>query len=173
MLELFLEYRAEGQSILAWLLCLAAIVWGGGPERAIALVWLVLFKGLDSIFRDILGAQFRVDELSAFFAFNDLLALVAFVIVAVNANRLYTLWIAAFQIVAMLAHVAREMVEQVSAMSYVILAFGPGYFQLALLAGGLIMHVKRVRRNGPYRGWRRGVHFAGWQALVSTVGRRA
>lgn len=173
MLSLVLEYRAEAQSIAAWMICLAALVWGGGPEKAIALTWLVLFKGLDTVYRAIWGAQFSHNNLEILSAINDFMALVAFVVIALNANRLYALWIAAFQVLAMLAHVVRELVDQVSAIAYTILAFAPGYFQLGLMAGGLILHARRKRLHGAYRDWRLGNHAAGWQLFLSRFEFRA
>lgn len=170
MWSLALEYRDEVQSVAAWLICLAALVWGSGPERAIALVWLVIFKGLDNAFRALWATEFRADELSAYFAFNDVLALAAFVLVALHANRLYPLWFAAFQLLAVLAHLARELAEQISSISYAILAIAPGYFQLAILAGGLFMHRRRLRRYGPYRDWRLGERAPRWQAALSRPG---
>ncbi|MEP5938060.1 MAG: hypothetical protein ABJ239_07020 [Erythrobacter sp.] len=153
MLALILEYRAEAQSIFSWLLCLAALVWGGGPERAIALVWLVLFKLVDAVYETIWGATFRPEQLDIFSATNDTLALVILVVVAVKANRMYPLWIAAFQVLATLSHFANAMAEHITPIAYVILAVTPGYFQLLLLTGGLYAHMRRARKHGTYRDW--------------------
>lgn len=170
MLNLAFEYRDEFQSIAAWLICSAALVWGGGPERAIALTWLVLFKAVDNTVRVVWGTQFMPDGLAMFAAVNDLAALAIFVFVALQANRVYTLWIAALQLLVLLAHVARGLADQISPISYTILAFAPGYFQLCLLAGGLFLHTKRRRRFGGYRDWRPGVGTKGWMlALSKTV----
>lgn len=172
MLSLALEYRDEFQAFAAWLICFAALIWGGGPERAIALTWLVLFKGLDKAAQLIWGTQFLPDQLGMFFAANDLLALAAFVTVALHANRMYTLWIASFQVLAVLAHMARELADQISPISYAIMAIAPGYFQLGLMAGGLILHVRRKRSHGHYRDWRQGETAAAWQAFLSSFGHR-
>lgn len=167
MLSLALEYRDEAQSMAAWLICFAAFIWGGGPERGIAVVWVLVFKGLDIAMSLSWQAAFRGDQISTLYAVSDLLALVCFILIAVNANRMYTLWIASFQMLAVLAHVAREMSDQISAISYAVLAFAPGYFQLGLMAGGVMLHVQRERRNGPYRDWRQGQDSPGWQLLLS------
>lgn len=167
MLGLILEYRDEVQSLAAWLICVAAFVWGGGPERGIAVAWIVIFKGLDTALSISSLGSFRGDALSTIYAASDLLALACFVLVAVHANRLYPLPIASLQVLAVLAHVARELSDQISAISYAVLAFFPGYFQLGLLAGGVVLHVRRTRLNGPYRDWREGNGAAAWQQLLS------
>jgi hypothetical protein len=153
MLELILEYRDEAQSLFAWLLCIAALIWGGGPERAIGLVWLVLFKIIYGVYEAIWDPIFRPEQLDIISATNDTLALVIFVIVAVKANRMYPLWIAAFQVLATLSHFANAMAEHITPIAYVILAVTPGYFQLLLLAGGLYAHMRRSREHGAYRDW--------------------
>ncbi len=153
MLALFLEYRDEAQSVFAWILCVAALVWGGGPERAVALVWLVLFKVIDGIHDSLVTESFRPDQFDGFSATIDILALVVLVIVAVRANRVYPMWIAAFQVLATLSHFANVIGDHVSPIAYVILAVTPGYFQLLLLAGGLWSHIRRIRKHGEYRDW--------------------
>lgn len=173
MIGLVLEYRDEIQSVAAWLVCIAALVWGGGPEKAIGLIWLVLFKGLDNLVRVGLPTNLSNEIAHSFYVVNDLFALAAFVVIAVHANRFYTLWIASFQVLAMLAHLAKELSDHISSISYAVLAFMPGYFQLGLLAGGLILHVRRRRRTGPYRDWRLGNAAPGWQLLLSRRGHKA
>lgn len=83
----------------------------------------------------------------------DSAALIILVIVAVRANRMYPLWIAAFQILATMSHFANAMANHISPIAYVILAVTPGYFQLLLLATGLFGHMRRVREHGAYRDW--------------------
>ena len=153
MLALLLEYRAEAQSVFTWLLCFAALIWGGGPERAIALVWLVLFKIVDGVYDTIWSPAFKPEELDVFSATNDTVALIILVIVAVRANRMYPLGIAAFQVLATMSHFVNAVADHISPIAYVILAVTPGYFQLLLLAGGLYAHRNRVREHGSYRDW--------------------
>ena len=173
MLSLALEYRDEAQSLAAWLICIAAFVWGGGPERGIAAIWIIVFKGLDIALSLPWQGYLQGIDVRALYVASDLFALAAFAMIAVHANRFYTLWIASFQVLAMLAHVAKELSDHISTISYAVLAFMPGYFQLGLLAGGLMLHVRRRRRNGPYRDWRLGHAAPGWQLLLSHRGHKA
>lgn len=157
MIVLALEYRDEAQFIAGIAICLAALRWGAMPERMVALVWLIVFEGGSLAYHFIFGPGIRLDELDVGFAVIDGLAAVLLVIIGLQANRLYTLWIAAFQLVAAASHLAREFTLTMTPLAYLILSIGPSYFQMILLLGGLVYHVRRKRVWGDYRDWRLGV----------------
>ena len=165
MLELVLEYRNEAQNIASWAVCLAALLWGGGPERLIALVWLALFKGLDAAYHALFDTAFRLNDIDVFHAMNDLFAGAAFIVIALNANRMYPLWIAAFQLITVAAHLARDMVEAMTPIAYAVMAFGPAYFQVIIFGAGLVLHHRRVKSYGNYRDWR-----VGAPDILQTIG---
>lgn len=155
MIELFLsDSRATVQDFFAWSICLAALVWGAGPERAVALVWLVFFELLPDGYEMMTGSGLRVEDVDPFYAVVDFAAMISWVGIALYANRNYTLLIAAMQVLAMTAHLARGLVEAISPVAYVTMVAVPGWLQLLLLAAGLIRHIFRKRRFGAYRGWR-------------------
>jgi len=155
MMELLLsDARANIQDILAWGICIAALIWGAGPERAVALVWLVLFELANNIYRFLSGTNISVEAIDGFLVVADSTALICWVGIALYANRNYTLWIAAMQVLAMTAHLARGLVEAISPVAYVLMVAVPGWFQLLLLAAGLGRHIARKRRFGAYRDWR-------------------
>ena len=155
MIELFVsEYRIIAQDVLAFALCGAALIWGGGPERAVAVTWLVLFQLGTFVHGALFEGSFRLVGVDGFLASMDLLAAISFVGIALYANRNYTLWIAGVQLLALTAHFARGFTEMISPIAYAIMVIAPGWFQLLFLAIGLARHVLRTRRHGPYRGWR-------------------
>lgn len=154
MFDLILEYRDEAQRLLALAVCVSSLRWGGGPERALALTWLILFELIQSGLSLGFGTSYARAGIPLEFVVVDACAGILFVWIALQANRTYPLWIAGFQLVALLAHLARELASPISPISYAIMAIGPSYFQIALLAGGLIAHVRRKRRFGDYRDWR-------------------
>lgn len=157
MTELLLsDSRALVQDILAWTICIAALVWGGAPERAVASVWLVFFELLPGGYALATGSNLRPEGVDPFFAIVDLAAVISWIAIALYANRNYTLWIAAMQVLAMTAHLARGLVEAISPVAYVTMVAVPGWFQLLLLAAGLGRHIVRKRRFGEYRDWRVG-----------------
>lgn len=167
MLELLAsEYRGLMQDVLTVVVCTAALIYGRGPERAIAVTWLLVFELSGRVYFSFIEDDFRFGELGLFDASVDLVALVVMVAIALNANRNYTLWIAAMQVLAFSAHLARSLTDIISPIAYAVLALVPGWMQLLLLAAGLIRHILRERRFGPYREWRVPVRF--WGLLPAT-----
>lgn len=84
----------------------------------------------------------------------EMLVLAGMVAIALRANRMYTLWMAGFQLIALMAHFARGMADAISPIAYVIMYVGPSYLQIITLALGIWLHRKRVLRHGNYRSWR-------------------
>ena len=155
MLELLAsDYRAYAQDILAYTICIVALIWGGGPERAVAVTWLILFEFAIGMYRNILGAEYRLTEIDLFLASTDILAALVWITVALYANRNYPMWIAGMQLLAMTAHVARGLVEAISPITYIAMVIAPGWFQLIFLGIGLSRHIMRKRKHGAYRDWR-------------------
>ena len=151
---LFSASRALLQDILAWSICAAALIWGGGPEKAAALVWIVFFEFLTAVYMVTTGEQFQAENLDTFFAAVDIMAAACWITIALFANRNYTLWIAAMQVLAMTAHLARGLVEAISPLAYVTMVAVPGWLQLMFLAAGIACHAMREHKHGHYRDWR-------------------
>ena len=155
MLELLAsDYRIIVQNVLAFVLIAVAFVWGGGPERAVAATWLIVFEIAGRIRRALLDGGAQLSDVDIYIASADVVAGICWIGIALYANRNYTMWIAAMQVLAISAHVARGLAEAISPIGYVIMVVAPGWFQLFFLAGGLILHIRRKRRLGPYRDWR-------------------
>lgn len=172
MLSLILEYRDEAQRVAFWAVCLAALFKGGGPERAISITLIAIFVVTDTIYHALTDNSFSAHQVDIFHASNDLLAGVLLILIALHANRIYPMWIASFQLLAALAHVARELADQISPIAYVIMVSVPSYFQIGILAGGVILHIRRRRLFGRYRDWRPGVGTQGWIHTLSTFGQK-
>lgn len=167
MLELLAsEYRLVAQNLLAFSLIVIAFIWGGGPERAVAATWLIVFEIIGRI-RRLLVEDLQLADVDFYLATADLVAGACWITIALYANRNYTLWIAGLQILAMLAHFARGIAESISPIGYLTMVVAPGWFQLFFLGGGLIFHLRRVRRFGSYRDWRVGSFPDIWQSALS------
>ena len=157
MLEpLFFDYRSTVQDVLAFGLVLAAFIWGGGPERAVAATWLVVFELFGRLHKLLFGAGYVLLDVDPFLAGKDLAAGALWLMIALYANRNWTLWVAGTQLLAIGAHLARALADAVSPVAYATMIIAPGWAQLLLLAAGLARHVLREREHGPYRGWRTG-----------------
>ncbi|MBV7266064.1 hypothetical protein [Erythrobacter ani] len=154
MFELILEYRVEAQRVVSVLILLAALRWGGAPERAAAATFVLFFTLPLTAFEFFAGGPLIFSGIRIVYVALDIFALTAFLAIALNANRNYPLIIAGFQVVALVAHLVRGIVDTVSPLAYAVLVIGPSYFQLVLLACGLALHVRRRKRFGPYRDWR-------------------
>lgn len=141
------------QAGLFGLLALAAWRVGGGPERVLAgvLVWFSVADSLNHRLFDVNTDYLTTDTGHVII---DAVALVVSLAVALTANRMYPLWFAALQLLAMLAHLSREVTHGTAAIAYLVMYIGPSYGQIVVLALGIWAHHRRVRRHGPYRSWR-------------------
>lgn len=126
---------------------------GAAPERAVAGVMLASFC-LFWLFRDPQSDGMSYTYVHALQFAIDFATAIAFITIAIFANRMYTLWIAGFQIVALQAHLARYLTDQIAPLAYAIMIIAPSYLQIVALGLGTWMHVRRERRHGSYRSWR-------------------
>lgn len=155
LLDLFNIYRTDVQHIASVLLALAIWRWGAAPERWLIGIFVATMVAPLYLFKLFgLGSPVFGPYALLWIGF-DMFATVAFIVVGVNANRNYPLWIAGFQLVAISAHAVKGLVDSVSPLAYLILASGPSYCQLALILAGFVRHRIRLRQFGPYREWRK------------------
>lgn len=138
---------------LALLALPAALIWGEWPERmgAFALLsslaihryyhWLVpgigLYTGVDLAHLTL-----------------DLYLLVAFLAIALWADRQWTLWAAGAQIVAVLGHFVRLIATDVAQLAYAIMIRAPSWLQIGLVLLGIgfvriRLNTRVTRRSAP------------------------
>lgn len=140
--------------VLVGLLGAAALRWGAAPEQiCVATLFTVTFA--DPLYHLLMerGAIYGTVDLGHLVI--DVGVAAVFVAVALRANRVYPLWLAAFQLVSVLSHFAREVTDSFPKLAYGLMSYVPFYIILLIMAGGLTYHVRRRRRLGPYRSWRR------------------
>jgi hypothetical protein len=154
LLEFYNEYRVLAQHLSSVLLALAIWRWGAGPERWLIGVFIATMVAPVYLFRLLDLGTVAVGPYSWLGTLIDVVAMIAFAVIAVHANRNYPLWVAGFQLVAIGAHAVHELVDSVSTLAYLLLSVGPSYCQLLLIFGGFLRHVRRERRFGSYRDWR-------------------
>jgi hypothetical protein len=154
LLELYNEYRVLAQHIASVLLALAIWRRGAAPERWLIGLFIATMVAPVYVFRALGLGNLHVGEYAWVAVSIDVVALAAFVVVALHANRNYPLWIAGLQLVAIGAYAAHGLIDSVSLLAFLVLSAGPAYCQLVLIFAGFVRHVRRQQRFGPYRDWR-------------------
>lgn len=170
---IFFEHRAELQDALIILIFSAALYWGGKPERIIALCYFAAFKMMDTIYHTIWGVTFQLNSLDLFHAFMDGTAFVLFLLVALFANRFYTMLIAAFQLLSVFAHLVRELSDTIEPIAYAVMVIAPSWGIIISLGFGVLAHVRRKKKFGEYRDWLKSEpHLPGLSAKLAIMFRR-
>ena len=153
MLEFLLIYRA----VIQYALLIVALAFtfriGAWPERlsAATLAGMTL--------ADLAYHQAQAIGLIAIQAYPfhfglDLAGLLAILAIALQANRIYPLWLTALQLISVLIHLLREVDPNVQPAAYVMLYVLPYYVMILTVTGGTMAHWLRERQSGPYRSWR-------------------
>lgn len=132
---------------------LAALRWGAAPERLCTAI-LIVMQVVDAVYHFVVGRGAFYLSVDIGHLIIDCLVAIALVAVAVNANRIYPLWMAALQLISVLAHFARETSVSVEGLAYAYLGYGPFYLELVALLTGIALHARRTRKGGIYRSWR-------------------
>ena len=148
------DFRVVLQDYLAWSICVAALIWGAGPERATAITWLLMFELAPAGYDYFVDGGHYGENVDVFYATTDVIAGISWITIALYANRNYTLVIAAMQVLAVCSHLASGIAEPISPIGYSVMAIAPSWVQLIVLATGLIRHILRKRTHGRYRDWR-------------------
>ncbi|WP_242526108.1 MULTISPECIES: hypothetical protein [Sphingomonadaceae] len=150
-----LSARAYLQHGVLALLFVLAMRRGAAPERIISATILGMLV-VDRMFHLFVGIQPML-VLGVNFAHLaiDVIGFAVFLMVALGANRVYPLWIAGSQLIALLSHVYPAMAKMVSGQAYVAMNIMPSYVQMIALALGLLAHMRRQKRLGSYPSWRK------------------
>ncbi len=129
----------------------AAVARGGQPEKWCAAI-MAGEAAVDLLILLAVGPRsFGEFDLSRIML--DGVASAMLIAVAMRANRLYPLGLAASQIVALIGSIAVLLAGEGMAQAFWAMTQLPLFLQLALLAGGTLAHRLRVARIGAYNGW--------------------
>lgn len=146
--------------LTAFTLIIGYALWrGGAPERAGALVFILmaLFQYSGRLFFD------RVfSTVDVFGVVTDLLAFSGFTLIALQANRIWPLFIAAMQLLSCASHFGREVSSKVEPLVYSVLIAGPTTVALVILLIGTMAHQLRIKRGAPLPSWVKGARFPAW-----------
>ncbi|WP_298471358.1 hypothetical protein [uncultured Erythrobacter sp.] len=153
------HFRGELQDVWTVALMFACLRWGGGPEKIGFAVWTVLtfsstvvralYDGPTAGEAELAAALWTVQPIDLL---TDVLLFVGFVAIALVANRRYIFWVAAFQVIALSAHLLRALIEGMTPFTYVFMTVAPGWAQVFIFTYGLIAHTRREPNR--YADWR-------------------
>ena len=128
-------------------LLVVAYCWrkGGQPERAAATVLPMMYL-LDPIYHAIWGQVTTYDRINLGHLVIDTAALMAFGAIALRANRLWTIWLASAQLIAVLSHFLRG-IAPMNPWVYAAMNRGPSWLEIALLFAGTALYQRRLKRS--------------------------
>ena len=133
--------------------CIYAFLVGGRPERLGAGIYTV--SCFASLFTYILfstpSARFQSVEVGILVI--DALTFVAFIMLAVRANRFWPIWVSALLGLGVLAHFARWAGPEVIPWAYAAVLSIWSYPILAIIAIGTFNHRRRMARGETDQPW--------------------
>jgi uncharacterized membrane protein len=129
---------------------LAAFWKGGQPERfmalvigfAIALSW-ALASNEDELFIQVEVGVMVIDGVALF----------CMAAITLHADRYWPIWITAFQIIQLLAHLPEILIPQLLPSVYGLMISVWSYPMLLILLAGTVRHQQRIRLYGNDRAW--------------------
>lgn len=131
-------------------------IWrGGSPERVAAMLLLAALVASTSA--GVFHLPGRFTSVPSTLALTDFLLTIALVILAVKANRLWPIPMAACQLITFLAHVAKLVEPQMFAGGYALLITIWAWPIVGILMFGVYCHRKRIEAGQSDRPWK---HFS-------------
>jgi len=125
--------------------CGYALLRGGAPERIGAAIYTV-GTGLTILARG--EAAFRFGSVEIGILIVDVAALIAFLLLALRAQRFWPMWMTAFQAIGTAGHLAKLADPEMIRWAYAFLLGIWSYPMLLLLAIGTWRHQQRLKQFG-------------------------
>lgn len=131
--------------------CLYAFWRGGGPERAVA--WIFIAAWVISI--TIRYVTDLVYQRPAWITLSvDTAVLIALAVVTRRANRAWPVVVTSMQLLIVLSHVARTINAHQFPRVYIVMTKSWPYLQLITLLVGTILHWRRTVTHGAEDSWK-------------------
>lgn len=125
-------------------------VRGGQPERRAVMIFLVGIA-LTVIAASPWDDRFTHPEVGILIV--DLAILFAFVMLALRAERYWTLWICSMQVIQVLSHIPIMIIPELLPQAYFAIAAIWAYPMLIVLTVGTYRHQRRLRQFGVDKSW--------------------
>jgi hypothetical protein len=134
-----------------WAFCLAMAFWRGGqPEKAVALCFAVMI-GLDAPIHLFFEDTYATINMAHFLI--DAISWIALYLIALHAHRLWVLFVAALQTIALASHAVPILSLEMNPEVYGTMQVVASYPALALLLIGTWRHYRRKSMFGYDRAW--------------------
>jgi hypothetical protein len=127
-----------------------ALLKGGAPERLAA---LIIIAASVSTVATWAPAHLRYSSVEVGIFLTDFIMMLALVALALKAERFWTLWVAAFQVMQFASHIPEILVPDLLPVTYKVVISIWSYPMLILLAIGTYRHTLRVREYGNDTSW--------------------
>ena len=122
-----------------------ALAKGGGPERAVAVAYIIASAGSLSLSFFEMPSRFEV--VPVHILVSDILLLAALCVLAIHANRWWVIPVAGCQLVAVLVHTGKLVNPDMIPNGYAFLTTIWSWPMVALLAGGTWRHQRRLAQG--------------------------
>lgn len=145
----------DGAELAAYVAVFFYCLWrGAAPERLLAGVLCGMLV-IDPIHHHLVGGSIRWLGADIGHMAVDSVVMACAFFIALHANRVYPLWIAGAQIIAIFGHTYRLSLGEIDRFAYDVMTVTPSYIQLVAMIAGIACHTSRRRRVGSYPSWRR------------------
>jgi hypothetical protein len=134
---------------IALLLIAVLYAWrkGGTDERLGAAVMVSMFAATDA-YRALIAGPGRYESADFGFFAIDAAILLALLGLSLFSNRWWTLWMAAAQLIALLAHVVRLVDSTYAPFAYAVMMRAPSWLELVILiCGTALLNTERPSRD--------------------------
>ncbi|MCJ2182043.1 hypothetical protein MTR62_04900 [Novosphingobium sp. 1949] len=153
MIALLLDLKSDLEVLSFALLFVFAMLRGGAPERLLSGLMVAMFL-VHRLYHLAAHGSVMFGAVNMGHFAIDLVMLADFGVIALYANRVYPLWMAAAQLIAVIAHVYLLVPAIAVRYAYDVMTITPSYMQVVFLALGLGSYVRRHGRSGSVRDWR-------------------
>lgn len=126
--------------------------YGAAPERVVLQILLAATL-LDFVYHGLIGPSHYL-KVDLGHLILDAASFLAFLWVALRANRVWPLWVTALQLQPLVVHMSMILRLPSNQMAYWLMMSAPSDLEVLIVLIGTLAHVYRKRLIGPYRDWR-------------------
>ena len=130
--------------------CLYSTIKGGQPERGVVLTCVIGFV-MTIIAASSSSDMYLHPEIGVLFV--DFAMLCAFIALALSAERFWTIWICAMQVIQVLSHIPKMIIPELLPQAYYVIVAFWAYPMLLALTIGTYRHQQRLRQFGVDKSW--------------------